>query len=99
MSAGAAVTSGAGVAAAAAAIAQAIKASGVIVQVEPNDFLELLYRVVQPLVVRATGGFFKTNYQYLTSYKDLAFFTKSATPVDLPPDSEVVESKKIWIPG
>ncbi len=85
--------------AAAAAIAQAIKASGAIVRVEPNDFLELLYRNEQPLVVRATGGFFSSNYQYLTSYKGLAFFTKSATPIELPPDSEIVESKKIWIPG
>ena len=99
MTAGAAGTSGAGAAAAAAAIAQAIKAFGVIVRVEPDDFLALLYRTEQSLVVRATGGFFSTNTQYLTSYKGLAFFTKSATPVDLPPDIEVVESKKIWIPG
>ncbi len=96
--AGAAGASGAG-AAAAAAIAQAIKASGAIVRVEPNDLQELLFRTEQPLVVRATGGFFGTNYQYLTSYKGLVFFTKSANPVDLPADSEIVESKKIWIPG
>ena len=100
MSAGAAGASGGGAAAAAAAvIAQAIKASGAIVRVEPIDFVALLYRTEQPLVVRATGGFFSTNYQYLTSYKGLAFYTKSGTPVELPPDSEIVESMKIWIPG
>ena len=71
-------------AAAGAAIAQAIKASGVIVRVEPVDFLGILKRQQGPLVVHATGGFFNTNYQYLTSYKGLAFFTKSDRPISLP---------------
>jgi len=88
-----------GAAAAAAAIAQAIKASGAIVRVEAEDFLQILGRQKEPLVVQATGGFFSTNYQYLSSYKGLAFFCKSASPLDLPPAYEVIQSKKIWIPG
>ena len=88
-----------GAAAAAAAVAQAIKASGVIVSVEPADFLEIIARNVEPLAVHATGGFFATNHQYLTSYRGLAFFTKSPTPLDLPDYCERVEAKKIWIPG
>jgi hypothetical protein len=96
MSAGA----GAGAAAAAAAaVAQAIKASGAIVRVEPADFLSILGRQQQPLVVHATGGFFSTNYQYLSSYKGLAFYTKSPMPLDLPNGCEVVMAGKIWIPG
>ena len=95
---GAAGASGAG-AAAAAAIAQAVKASGVIVRVEPRDFLGILQRQEKPLVVHATGGFFNTNYQYLTSYKGLAFFTKSDIPINLPGGTELVQAKKIWIPG
>lgn len=96
--------SGAGGAAAAGgaatmAIAEAIKASGVIVRVEPNEFLGILQRQPKPLVVHATGGFFSTNYQYLSSYKGLAFFTKSPAPLALPPDVEVVHARKIWIPG
>lgn len=43
-------------AAAAAAIAQAIKASGVLVRVSPDDFQKVLRKVVQPLVIYATGG-------------------------------------------
>jgi hypothetical protein len=89
----------AGGAAAAAAIAQATKASGVIVRVEPNDFLSILDRHSEPLVVRATGGFFTMQYLYLTSYRGLAFFTKSATPLAIPQQCEVIEAKKIWIPG
>ncbi len=89
----------AGAGGAAAAIAQATKASGVIVRVEPRDFLRILEQQEGPLVVHATGGFFNTNYQYLTSYKGLAFFAKSETPINLPQGTELVEAKKIWIPG
>jgi hypothetical protein len=85
--------------AAAAAIAQAIKASGVIVQVTPEDFLLIVQRQQQPLVVHAIGGFFSTNYQYLSSYKGLAFFTKSPDALILPSGCEVIQARKIWIPG
>jgi hypothetical protein len=84
---------------AAAAIAQATKASGVIVRVAARDFLQILERQEKPLVVHATGGFFRTNYQYLSSYKGLAFFTKSETPVSLPRGTELVRAERIWIPS
>jgi hypothetical protein len=95
MSAGA----GAGAAAAAAAVAQAIRAAGSIVRVEPEDFLRILRRQTEPLVVHATGGFFRTRYLYLVSYKGLAFFTQSPDPLPLPGGSEVVRARKIWVPG
>jgi hypothetical protein len=97
MSAGA--SAGASAAAAAAAVAQAIKASGAIVRVEPEDFLRILQRQQEPLVVHATGGFFSTSYRYLSSYKGLAFFTQSPAPLSLPSGCEVVRAQKIWIPG
>ena len=86
-------------AAAAAAAVKAIKASGVILHVEPEDFLGLLRRQPGALVVHATGGIFSTNYQYLTSYKGLAFFTKAPTLLDLPSGTESVQAKRIWVPG
>jgi hypothetical protein len=89
----------AGGAAAYAAIAQAIKASGAIVKVEPEDFQKILEKTKDPLVVVAKGGVFKANYQYLTGCKGLAFYTKSATPLPLPGDADVVASKQIWIPA
>jgi hypothetical protein len=92
------MAAGAG-AAAAAAIAQAIKASGVLVRVEPGEFSKILNRVKDPLVVTAKGGVFSTNYQYLVSYKGLAFFTKSDEPVALPAGCEVVTANSIAIPG
>jgi len=86
-------------AAIAAAMAQAIKASGVIVQVKDRDFMSIIARAEEPLVVCAKGGLFSTNYQYLTSYKGLAFFTKSSSPLPLPASAELVTAARIWIPG
>jgi len=43
---------------AAATIANAIKASGVVVRVEPVDFARILGKSDKPLVVYAQGGLF-----------------------------------------
>ncbi len=85
--------------AAAAAVAQAVKASGAIVRVRPQDFAQLVYRAEKPLVVVAIGGFLRTNYQYLLGYKGFVFFTKSDQPLQLPGGAEVVKATKIWIPS
>ena len=91
---------GGGAAAAhAAAIAQAIKASGAIVSVEPDVFIKLVSRVEKPLVVTAPGGTFRKNYQYLTAYKGLFFYTKAPALLMLPGSTEVIAAEKIWIPG
>ena len=89
----------AGGAAVAAAIANAIKASGVVVQVTPADFHTILSKIEKPLVLYAKGGLFSTNYKYLVSYKGFAFFTKSSEQIVLPFGVETIAAKKIWIPG
>ena len=99
MGAAGAAGAAAGGAGAAAAIAQAIKASGAIVAVDPADFQSILDRADSPVVVCATGGFLSKKFQYLTSYKGLAFFTKSDMPLPLTSRVELVEAKSIWIPG
>ncbi len=89
-----------GGAAAAAAIAQAIKASGAIVKMKPDDFLQIVYRADDPIVVMASSKVFrKTSYKYITSYKGLAFYTKSPTQLSLGTGAELIYSKQIWIPG
>ncbi len=90
---------GAAGASAAAAVAQAIKASGVLVRLEPDEFLKIVYRIAAPLVVSAETSFFGKTFQYLVSYKGLAFFAKSSEPLDLGGTAEVVTARKIWIPG
>ncbi len=80
------------------AINEAIKASGAIVQVEPEQFLRLLSKAESPLVVTAKTTFLVTRYKYLTSYKGLIFYAKSATPLELSMSVEVITAKKISIP-
>ncbi|HEY2894986.1 MAG TPA: hypothetical protein VGJ16_12255, partial [Pirellulales bacterium] len=100
MSAGA---SAGGAAGAAAAIAQAIKASGVLVRVEPEDFLNIVLRMEEPLVVHSSGSalenWFGGKERYLTSCKGLAFFAKSRIAIPLPESAEIVEAGKIWLPS
>jgi len=84
---------------AAAAIANAIKASGVLVRVRPEEFEKILSRAKDPLVVIAEGGFFSAKYQYLLSYKGLTFHCKSDEQLPLPLGTEVVSAGGIWIPG
>jgi hypothetical protein len=92
------MAAGGGAAAAAAAIADAIRASGVLIRVQPAEFAKILARGKDPLVI-AEAGFFTRKFQYLTSYKGLAFFTSSKEAVQLPADVELITAKKIYIPG
>jgi hypothetical protein len=84
---------------AAAAIANAIKASGAIVRVPPADFAMILARMDSPLVVTARAGFLSSGFRYLTSYKGLAFYCKSGEELQLPGTAEVISAGSIWIPG
>jgi hypothetical protein len=88
-----------GAAVAAQVTAQAIKASGAIVRVEPEDVLRILARSADPLVVTAPGGFLSSGHEYLSSYKGLAFFTNSPEPLALPEGAEVIAAQRIWIPA
>ncbi|MCL4264934.1 MAG: hypothetical protein KJ069_17070 [Anaerolineae bacterium] len=84
--------------AAAAAVANATKATGTIVHIEPDDWLNLVDNMAEPLVVMGIGGVLSKHYQYLVSYKGLAFYTKSPDKLPLPSQAELIAAKKIWIP-
>jgi hypothetical protein len=90
---------GGAAAAAHAAMAQATKASGVLVKVDSQDFMFIVSKTKNPLIVAAKGGWLGNQYTYLTSYKGLAFHTQSPRPVDLPGDAEVISAKQIWMPS
>ena len=87
----------AGAAGAATAIANALKAMGSIICVEPQEFLAILERIEEPLVVHSYGGFL-AKYKYLTSYKGLTFFTKSKDALLIPTSAEMVTARKILVP-
>lgn len=85
-------------AAAAAALAKATKASGVIVRVGAADFQRIVERADGAVVVYARGGVLRKHVRYLTSYKGLAFYTQSPDTLILPRHAELVHAEKIWIP-
>jgi len=88
-----------GAAVVAAMIANAIKASGTVVKIDPEEFVKVLNQAENPLVIYAQGGVISTNHQYLVSYKGFAFFTKADEEIPLPKGTEVIVAEKIWIPG
>ena len=89
---------GAAGAAAAAAVIRAMKASGVIVRVKPDDFQSLLGQNQQGLVVHAMGGFMNRRHKYLMGHRGLAFCTIARDALPIPRGCQLVEAKQIWIP-
>jgi hypothetical protein len=90
---------GSAVAAQQHAIANAVKAMCAIVQLNTTDFLNLLNRVENPLVVMAPRKFFKITYRYIFGWRGLFFFTKSDTVLELPNTAELIYAKRIWLPS
>ena len=90
--------SGAGAASTARTLANALKASGVIVEVSPKDFLTIVRRNEPALIVHAQSKIIRTTHKYLTSYKGLAFYTRVNDPLSFLSKVEMIEAKKISIP-
>ena len=55
-------------AASAAAIANAVKACGTIVHVQPDEFIKILSFQKNPLIIRSRGGLLSKTYKYLTTF-------------------------------
>ena len=89
---------GAAGAAAAAAVIRAIKASGAIVRVKPDEFRRILDHNREGLVVHAMGGWMWGRHKYLMGYKGLMFQSTSRDSISIPGTCQVVEAKRIWVP-
>jgi len=76
----------------------AAQAMSVVVNTEPAVFLTILSRAKGALVVMSEDGIFRTKYRYLTCYRGLTFHTKSAEPLRLPADVELLSAESISIP-
>ncbi len=90
--------SGSAAAMAASVIANAIKASGVVVEVSPEDFLTIVQCSESALIVHAQSKIIRTSHKYLTSYKGLAFYTKVSELLEFESKVELIEAKKMSIP-
>ena len=77
--------SGAAEPAAQAAIQEAIKASGAIVKIEPNEFSNLISKMDDGIVIeKGDNGFFDSGYKYSTSDKGFIFYCKSKNQINDP---------------
>lgn len=76
----------------------AIRAFGVVVRMEPAEWLALVGRQERPLVVVSFGGVFRKRMRYLTTYRGLAFYTESAEDLTLPTTVERIDAAKLVLP-
>ncbi len=90
---------GAGASAAYAAMVNAVRASGAIVEVEPEVFEQLVGKTKEPLVIYAEPGFMSKKSSYLTNHRGFFFHTKTERRLNLPSQCEMIKSKKIWVPN
>jgi len=65
----------------------------VVVETEPEDFMSVISKSEKPLVITVSSGVMKKEYKYLTTCRGLIFFTRSKTPLELPPGIDVVVAK------
>ena len=79
-------------------VMNAVKACGTIITVGPIEFTEMLAQSDSPLVVYAEGGLFTRHFRYVTSYRGLAFYCKSQTPLEVPRGAEIIVANRIAIP-
>lgn len=86
--------------AAAAAIAHAVKAAGPIVELARDEWLRLLGKADETVVIAATSRVFtSTTYKYLFPYRGLYFYTKTKDPIRLGGRTEVITAKRLWVPA
>ncbi|MCK5064875.1 MAG: hypothetical protein KAQ97_06310 [Candidatus Fermentibacteraceae bacterium] len=85
--------------AAVAAMANAVKASGAIIRLEPEEFVKILSRTTEPVIVVAPSGFKKKKTQYVLSWKGFVFHCISTEQMGFPRGAEIIAAKKIWIPS
>ena len=79
-------------------LANAIKVTGVVVEVDADAFLAILQQSEKALVVHAPSGVLRISHKYLTSYKGLTFYTKAKDPLVFLSNAELIEAKRMTIP-
>jgi len=99
---------GAGAAAAQqAALAQATRAMGPIVELEANDWLDLVRSMASPVVVHGIHEPFKIGswrlarqaHRYLVPFYGLFLYTQVHDPLTLPDGITLIEAKRLWVPA
>ncbi len=68
---------------------------GTGVRVRCEDFVNILSKNPEPLVIVTAEGFFTKLYKYVTAYKGFVFFTESLDRLDFDSTVEVIYAQSI----
>lgn len=60
-----------------------VVASGCVVFLEREEFIDVLKRQEEPVVVCSLKGTLRNRHTYLTSYRGMLFAHRSKTPIEL----------------
>ncbi len=69
------------------------RGTGVCVKLE--DFLIILSKCEQPLVIVTSEGFFTKIYKYVTAYKGFVFFTESLDKLQFSSNVEIIYAQSL----
>jgi hypothetical protein len=92
---------GGAAAAAAAARMNATIAAGGMIRVDPEEFLRMVDRLAEPVIVHYRGiwaMFMSPAHHYIMPYKGLTVVTKSRDLLFLPKGVELIEAKSLYMP-
>lgn len=81
-----------------ALIAQAKRAIGAIVELNPDDFQKIINDEEKPFIVVSRGGFIRKYYQYFAGCNGLVFYARPIDTIQFKSSTKVIEAKKITIP-
>jgi hypothetical protein len=68
---------------------------GTGVRVKSEDFLHIIEKSQDPLVIITAEGFFTKIYKYVTAYKGFVFFTESLDRFEFGGNVEVIQAQSI----
>lgn len=80
------------------AIIQSQHVFGTLVLISAEDFLCIVDHQENPLVVESVRGWIRKRYVYLSSYKGLAFCTKTQARLEIHEDVLLIIAKKAVLP-
>jgi hypothetical protein len=68
---------------------------GTGVRVKVEDFLSILSKNQDPLVIVTSEGLFTKIYKYITAYKGFVFFTESLDRLDFNSNTEIIYAQNL----
>jgi hypothetical protein len=76
-------------------VAKIFSDRGTGVRVKEDDFIAIVAKNKDPLVIISSEGLFTKIYKYATAYKGFVFFTESLDKLDFGNNTEIIYAQSI----